>query len=69
MLMSSLFGRTLREVPAEAEHESHRLMPQLRLVEQTRRRHLQLHAPWLPRPPQIEPIVREEMDDAGGQES
>src|SRR6266542_160207 len=34
MLMSRLFARTLREAPAEAEHESHRLLLRSRLVEQ-----------------------------------
>ncbi len=68
MRMSRLFGRTLREVPADAEHESHMLMLRARLMEQLAAgvySYLPLGYRALRK---IEQIVREEMDRAGGQE-
>ena len=68
MLMSRLFARTLREAPAEAEHESHRLLLRSRLVEQLAAgvySYLPLGYRVLRK---IEQIVREEIDAAGGQE-
>ncbi len=68
MLMSRLFGRTLREAPTEAEHDSHRLLLRARLVEQLAAgiySYLPLGYRVLRK---IEQIVREEMDAAGGQE-
>src|SRR5438552_2042235 len=68
MLMSRLFARTLREAPAEAEQDSHRLLLRARLVEQLAAgiySYLPLGLRVLKK---IEQIVREEMDFAGGQE-
>src|SRR5581483_290347 len=68
MRMSRLFGRTLREAPAEAEHESHMLMLRARLIEQLAAgiySYLPLGYRALRK---IEQVVREEMDRAGGQE-
>jgi prolyl-tRNA synthetase len=68
MLMSRLFGRTLREVPGDAEHESHQLMLRARLIEQLAAgiyTYLPLGYRALRK---VEQIVREEMDAAGGQE-
>ena len=68
MKLSTLFGKTLREAPSEAEHDSHRLMLRARLAEQTAAgiySYLPLGYRVLRK---IEQIVREEMDDAGGQE-
>jgi prolyl-tRNA synthetase len=68
MLMSRLFGRTLREAPGDAEHESHQLLLRARLVEQLAAgiySYLPLGYRVLRK---IEQIVREEMDAAGGQE-
>src|SRR3954467_15407119 len=68
MRMSSLFVRTLREDPADAEVPSHRLLVRAGYIRRT--------APgiytWLPLGlrvlRKIENIVREEMDGIGGQE-
>jgi prolyl-tRNA synthetase len=68
MRMTRLFGRTLREAPADAEHESHMLMLRSRLIEQLAAgvySYLPLGYRALRK---IEQIVREEMDRAGGQE-
>jgi prolyl-tRNA synthetase len=68
MRMSRLFGRTLREVPADAEHESHMLMLRARLIEQLAAgiySYLPLGYRVLRK---VEQIIREEMDRAGGQE-
>src|SRR3990172_9206599 len=68
MRMSQLFGRTLREAPAEAEHFSHKLMLRTRLIEQLAAgiySYLPLGHRALRK---VEQIVREEMDAAGGQE-
>jgi prolyl-tRNA synthetase len=68
MLMSRLFGRTLREPPADAEHYSHQLLLRAGLVQQLAAgiySYLPLGWRVLRK---IEQIVREEMDAAGGQE-
>ena len=68
MRMSRLFGRTLREVPADAEQESHALMLRARLIEQLAAgvySYLPLGYRVLRK---LEQIIREEMDRVGGQE-
>src|SRR5688572_33458808 len=68
MKMSTLFAKTLREAPTEAEHDSHRLMLRARLAEQTAAG-IYSYLPLGYRPlRKIEQILREEMDDAAGQE-
>jgi prolyl-tRNA synthetase len=68
MKMTSLFGRTLREAPAEAEHDSHRLLLRAGLVMQEAAGiYAYLPLGWRVLR-KIEQIVREEMDRAGGQE-
>jgi prolyl-tRNA synthetase len=66
--MSNLFGKTLREAPTEAEHDSHRLMLRARLAEQTAAGIYSYMPLGYRALRKIEQIVREEMDDAGGQE-
>ena len=68
MRLSRQFGKTLREAPAEAEHDSHRLLLRAGLV-------LQIAAGIYTYLPlgwrvlrKIEQVVREEMDRIGGQE-
>jgi prolyl-tRNA synthetase len=68
MRFSHHFGRTLREVPAEAETPSHRLLLRAGLVQQLAAgiySYLPLGWKVLRK---IEQIIREEMDAAGGQE-
>ena len=68
MKMSQLFGHTLREAPAEAEHESHKLLLRARIVQQLAAGvYSYLPLGWRALR-KIEQIVREEMDGAGGQE-
>ncbi len=68
MRMSRMFGRTLREVPSDAENESHRLMLRARLIEQLAAGiYSYLPLGWRALQ-KVEQIVREEMDRAGGQE-
>ena len=65
---STLFGRTLREAPAEAETDNHRLLLRAGLIVQLSAgvySHLPLAWRVLRR---IEDIIRDEMDRAGGQE-
>ena len=66
--MSSLFVRTLRDDPADAEVESHKLMVRAGLI----RRVASGIYSWLPLGNRVlrnvAQIVREEMDDAGAQE-
>src|SRR6476619_5373400 len=68
MRMSQLFLRTLRDDPADAEVDSHRLLVRAGYI---RRVAAGIYA-WLPLGPRvlrrIEAIVREEMDRAGAQE-
>lgn len=66
--MSRLFGRTLRQPPAEAETENHKLLLRAKLMEQLAAGvYSYLPIGWrvLRR---IEQIIREEMDREGGQE-
>ena len=68
MRRSQLFGRTLREIPSEAEIPSHRLLLQAGMI---RRLVVGMYS-YLPLAQRalrkIENIIREEMDDIGGQE-
>jgi prolyl-tRNA synthetase len=68
MLLSRLFGKTLREPPSEAESANHQLLLRAALVQQTAAgvySFLPLGYSALRR---IEAIVRQEMDATGGQE-
>ncbi len=68
MRMSRLFGKTLRNAPAEAETANHQLMLRAGLVQQLAAgiySYLPLGSKVMHR---IEAIIREEMDRAGGQE-
>ena len=68
MRLSKLFGKTLRESPAEAELASHRLMLQAGMIYQVSSGiYSYLPLAWRSLR-KIEQIIREEMDDAGGQE-
>ena len=66
--MSRLFGRTLRQAPAEAETDNHRLMLRAKIIEQLAAgvySYLPIGVKVLER---IKTVIREEMDRAGGQE-
>ncbi len=68
MRLSQLFGKTLRQVPAEAETPSHRLLLRAGMAQQIAAgvySYLPLGWAVIKR---IEAIVREEMDREGGQE-
>ncbi len=68
MRLSQLFGKTLRQVPAEAETPSHRLLLRAGMVQQIAAgvySYLPLGWAVMRR---IEQVIREEMDRAGGQE-
>jgi prolyl-tRNA synthetase len=66
--MSRLFGGTLREAPAEAEHASHALLLRAGLVQQVASGiYAYLPLGWRALR-KVEQIVREEMDGIGGQE-
>src|SRR5574341_482609 len=68
MRLSKLFGKTLRQNPAEAETPSHRLLLRAGMVAQIAAgvySYLPLGFRVLQR---IESIIREEMDREGGQE-
>ncbi|MCH7835888.1 MAG: proline--tRNA ligase [Chloroflexi bacterium] len=68
MRMSRLFGKTLRQTPAEAETPSHQLLLRAGLVHQVAAG-VYAFLPLAWRTLQnIERIIREEMDAAGGQE-
>lgn len=68
MLMSRLYVPTLREVPAEAETPSHRLLLRAGFIRKTAAG-IYTYLPLARRVlAKIERIVREEMDAAGGQE-
>ena len=68
MRVTQLFGKTLREAPAEAEIASHRLMLRAGLVHQVAAG-VYAYMPLAYRSlRKIEQIIREEMDAAGGQE-
>ena len=68
MRISKLFGKTLREVPAEAETVSHQLLLRAGMVNQLAAGvYSYLPLAWRVFN-KIEDIIREEMDSAGGQE-
>ena len=68
MRLSKLFGKTLRDDPAEAELASHRLMLRAGLIYQVSSGiYTYLPLAWRSIR-KIEQIIREEMDAAGGQE-
>ena len=68
MRLSTLFGRTLREAPADAELDSHVLMLKAGMIYQaTAGVYAYLPLAWRAIR-KIEQIIREEMDAAGGQE-
>ena len=68
MRISKLFGKTLRETPAEAETASHRLLLKAGMIHQVAAGvYSYLPLAWRVLK-KIENIIREEMDKAGGQE-
>src|SRR5207248_4729697 len=68
MRLSHLFGKTLRQPPAEAETPNHKLMLRAGLVQQLAAG-IYSYLPIGQRVMRkIEQIIREEMDRAGGQE-
>src|SRR3954453_5081725 len=68
MRLSTLFGKTLREAPSEAEHDSHRLLLRAGLVVQNAAGiYSYLPLAWRVLR-KLEQIVREEFDRAQGQE-
>ncbi len=68
MRMSQLFGKTLRQDPAEAESASHRLMLRASMMQQVAAG-IYAYMPLAYRSlRKIENVIREEMDAAGGQE-
>ena len=68
MRLSKLFGKTLRQVPAEAETISHQLLLKAGMIHQvTAGAYSYLPLGWRVLK-KIEKIIREEMDAAGGQE-
>ena len=68
MRMSRMFGKTLRNDPAEAELASHRLMLRAGMIYQVSAGVYSYMPIALRSLRKIEQIIREEMDDAGGQE-
>ena len=68
MRLSKLFGRTQREIPAEAETVSHQLLLRTAMISQVAAGvYSYLPLAWRVLK-KIETIIREEMDAAGGQE-
>ncbi|MBI4286500.1 MAG: proline--tRNA ligase [Chloroflexi bacterium] len=68
MRISQLFGKTLREVPAEADTASHQLLLRAGMIHQVAAGvYAYLPLAWRVMK-KIEKIIREEMDGAGGQE-
>ena len=68
MKMSNLYGRTLRDIPAEADLTSHKLLLQAGMIHQVATGvYSYLPLAWRSIK-KIENIVREEMDNAGAQE-
>jgi prolyl-tRNA synthetase len=68
MRLSKLFGKTLREVPAEAETASHQLLLKSGMIQQvTTGVYSYLPLGWRALR-KMEQVIREEMDAAGGQE-
>jgi prolyl-tRNA synthetase len=68
MRLSQLFGRTLREEPAEAEVPSHRLLLRAALIRRTAAGIYTTMPLGFRTMRKIERVVREEMDAAGSQE-
>jgi prolyl-tRNA synthetase len=68
MRMSRLFGKTLRNAPAEAESANHQLMLRAALVQQLAAGVYSYLPTGLRVMRKIERIIREEMDRIGGQE-
>ena len=68
MRMSRMFGKTLRNDPAEAELASHRLMLRAGMIYQVSAGVYSYMPLALRSLRKIEQIIREEMDAAGGQE-
>ncbi len=68
MHLSKLFGRTLREIPAEADNLSHQLLVRAGMIQQVAAGvYAYLPLGWRVLR-KIENIIREEMDGIGGQE-
>ena len=68
MRMTRLFGKTLRQAPAEIETDSHRLMVRAGLIHQVAAGvYSYMPLAWRSLR-KIEEIIRREMDNAGGQE-
>lgn len=68
MRVSNLFGKTLKEAPAEAETDSHRLLVRAGMIRQIATGvYSMLPLGWKTFK-KIEAIIRDEMDKAGGQE-
>src|SRR5207302_7932088 len=68
MRQSSLFGRTLREAPSEAQTPGHRLMLRAAIARQTAAGLYKLLPLGFRVPKKLEQIIREEMDAIGCQE-
>jgi len=68
MRLSQLFGKTLRQEPAEAETASHRLMLRAGLIHPIAAGVYSMLPLGLRSYRKIERVIREEMDAAGGQE-
>jgi len=68
MRISGLFGKTQREVPADAETVSHQLLLRAGMIRQLAAGIYSYLPLALRSLKKIENIVREEMDKAGGQE-
>lgn len=68
MKVSTLFGRTLREVPAEADHIAHQLVLRAGLVRSMQAGSYALLPLGMKVARQIEQIMHEEMERVGGQE-
>jgi len=68
LYLSKLFGRTLKEIPAEADNLSHQLLVRAGMVQQVAAGiYAYLPLGWRVLR-KIEAIIKEEMDEAGGQE-
>ena len=68
MRLSKLFGKTQREIPAEADTASHRLMLRAGMIRQVAAGvYVYLPLAWRVLK-KIENIIREEIDRVGGQE-
>src|SRR3989304_1164579 len=68
MRMSHLFGKTLRQTPAEAEIPSHQLLLRAGLVHQIAAGVSAFLPPAWRALQRVERVIRQEMDAAGGQE-